>query len=158
MAILNLWSTSKLLLWPSWSYGRWIYNYLCNQCLSQITLWVRIPIRRGVLDKTLCDEVCQWPATGRWFLSIPVASTNKTEILLKIALNATNQTKPNRVMDLYSKVMKRLDIYVAIKLCYLSIELLCFHYFKHILLFNKKQLVRTQDSQLRNVFSNTYMN
>jgi len=20
----------------SWSYGRWIYNYLCNQCLSSI--------------------------------------------------------------------------------------------------------------------------
>ena len=31
-------------------------------------------------------------------------------------------------------------------------------YFKHILLFNKKQLDRTQVSQLRNVFSNTYMN
>ena len=23
-------------LW-SWSYGSWIYNYLCNQCLSQLT-------------------------------------------------------------------------------------------------------------------------
>jgi hypothetical protein len=33
----------------SWSYGSWMYNYLCNQCLSQITLWVRIPLRRGVL-------------------------------------------------------------------------------------------------------------
>jgi hypothetical protein len=31
-------------------------------------------------------------------------------------------------------------------------------YFKHILLFNKKQLDRTQVSQLRNVFSNTYIN
>jgi hypothetical protein len=29
------------------------------------------------------------------------------------------------------------------------------YYFKHILLFNKKQLDRTQVSQLRNVFSNT---
>ena len=27
----------------SWSlYGSWIYNYLCNQCLSPLTLWVRI--------------------------------------------------------------------------------------------------------------------
>jgi len=27
---------------PSWpcSYGSWIYNYLCNQCLSPLTLWV----------------------------------------------------------------------------------------------------------------------
>jgi len=21
---------------PSWSYGSWIYNYLCNQCLSSL--------------------------------------------------------------------------------------------------------------------------
>jgi hypothetical protein len=25
----------------SWSHGRWIYNYLCNQCLSPLKLWVR---------------------------------------------------------------------------------------------------------------------
>ena len=46
----------------SWSHGSWIYNYLCNQCLLPLTLWVRIPLRRGVLDTTLCDEVCQWLA------------------------------------------------------------------------------------------------
>jgi len=28
--------------WP-WSYGSWIYNYLCNQCLSPLMLWVRLP-------------------------------------------------------------------------------------------------------------------
>ena len=27
----------------SWSYGNWIYNCLCNQCLSPLKLWVRIP-------------------------------------------------------------------------------------------------------------------
>ena len=26
---------------PSWSYGSWIYIYLCNQCLSPLTLIVR---------------------------------------------------------------------------------------------------------------------
>jgi hypothetical protein len=26
------------------SYGSWIYNYLCNQCLSSLKLWVRIPL------------------------------------------------------------------------------------------------------------------
>jgi hypothetical protein len=26
-------------------------------------LSVRIPLRRGVLDTTLCDQVCQWLAT-----------------------------------------------------------------------------------------------
>jgi hypothetical protein len=25
-----------------WSYGSWIYNYLCNQCLSPLKLWVWI--------------------------------------------------------------------------------------------------------------------
>jgi hypothetical protein len=37
---------------------RWIYNYLFNQCLSQLKLCVRIPVRWSVLDITLCDEVC----------------------------------------------------------------------------------------------------
>jgi hypothetical protein len=36
-------------LW-SWSYGSWLYNYLCNRCLSPLTLWVRTPLSRGVLD------------------------------------------------------------------------------------------------------------
>jgi hypothetical protein len=71
----------------SWSYGRWIYNYLFNQCLTPLTLWVRIALRLGVLDTTLCDQVCQWFSPGT-----PVSSTNKTdhhditEILLKVAL------------------------------------------------------------------------
>ena len=67
--------------------------YLCNLCLSPLTLWVRIPLRRSVLDTTLCDKVCQWLVTGRWYSpGTPVSSTNKTEhhdiaeILLKGAL------------------------------------------------------------------------
>jgi hypothetical protein len=51
----------------------WIYNYLCNQCLSPLKLWVQIQLRRGVLDTTLCDN-CQWLARGRWFSQ--VSSTN----------------------------------------------------------------------------------
>ena len=83
----------------SWSFGSWIYNYLCNQCLSPLTLWVWIPLRRGVLDTTLCDKVCQCLTTVWWFSpGTPVSSTNKTnchditEILLKVALNTINQT------------------------------------------------------------------
>ena len=56
---------------------------------------VRIPLSPGVLDTTLCDKVCQWFATGRWFsLGTPVSPTNKNdrhdiaEILLKVALNS----------------------------------------------------------------------
>jgi hypothetical protein len=79
--------------WP-WSYGSWIYNFLCNQCLSPLMLWVWIPLRRGVLDTTLCNKVCQWLAAGQWFSQgTPVSSINKTdchdntEILLKVTLN-----------------------------------------------------------------------
>ena len=31
----------------SWSYGSWIYNCLCNQYLSPLTLWVRIPLLKA---------------------------------------------------------------------------------------------------------------
>ena len=47
--------------WP-WSYGSWIYKYLCHQCLSPLTLRVRFP--RGVLNTTLCDQVDQYLAAG----------------------------------------------------------------------------------------------
>ena len=63
----------------SWSYGSWIYTYLCNQCLSPLKLWVRAHSGWDVLDTTLCDKVYQWLATGRLFSSgTPVSSTNKT--------------------------------------------------------------------------------
>ena len=59
-------------------------------------LWVRISIRARCT--TLCDKVCQWLATGRWFSpGPPVSSINKTdrldiaEILLKVALNTIKQ-------------------------------------------------------------------
>jgi hypothetical protein len=58
-----------------WSYGSWVYNYTCNQCLSSLTLRVRILLKWGLLNTTLCDKVCHWLAAGRWFS--PVFSTNK---------------------------------------------------------------------------------
>ena len=77
-----------------WSYGSWINNYMCNQCLSPLTLWVRITlVKRCTI---LCDKVCQWLAAGRWFSL--VSSTNKTdchdlaEISLKVALNSITLT------------------------------------------------------------------
>jgi hypothetical protein len=80
--------------WP-WSFGSWIYNYLCNLCLSSLTLWVRIPLRARCT--TLCDKVCQWLTTGWWFSpGTTVSSTKKTdchditEILLKVAIKPTN--------------------------------------------------------------------
>jgi hypothetical protein len=65
----NLWHViPKGLLWP-WSYGSWIYNYLCNQCLSPLMVWVRISI--GARCTTSCDKVCQWLATDLWVLRFP---------------------------------------------------------------------------------------
>ena len=87
----------------SWSYGSWIYNYLCNQCLSPLMLW-------GV-QQTLCDKVCWWHATGLWFSqSPPVSSTNKTdrhditEILLKVALK---HHPTNKQTNKYNLICKR---------------------------------------------------
>jgi hypothetical protein len=82
--------------WP-WSYGNWIYNYLCSHCLSPLMLWARISIKARCT--TLCDKVCQWLAKGHWFSpGPPVSSINKTdrhditEILLKVVLNTITQT------------------------------------------------------------------
>jgi hypothetical protein len=36
--VVSYWKTLNCPLWP-WSYGSWIYNYLCNQCLSPLMLW-----------------------------------------------------------------------------------------------------------------------
>ena len=64
-----------------------------------LKLWDRISVRRDVLDTTLCDNVCQWLAAGRWFSPGTLVSfTNKTdshditEILLKVVLNTINLT------------------------------------------------------------------
>jgi hypothetical protein len=71
----------------------------CNnkgyQCLSPLKLY-EFELRSwwGVLDTTLCDKVCQWLETGRWFSpGTSVSSSNKTdrhditEILFNVALH-----------------------------------------------------------------------
>jgi hypothetical protein len=67
------------------------------KCLSPLMLWVRISIRARCTP--LCDKVCRWLATDRWFFpGPPVSSTNKTdrhditEILFKVSLNTIKQT------------------------------------------------------------------
>ena len=72
-------------------------RHLCrksNIISTGSTLWVRIRLRLGVLDITLCIKVCQWLAADQWFFpGILVSSSKKndchdiTEILLKVALN-----------------------------------------------------------------------
>jgi len=66
---------------------------------------VRFSIRAGCT--TLCNQVCQWLATGRWISpGPPVGSTNKTdchdiaEILLKVVLNTIIPNQTNNYFDL----------------------------------------------------------
>jgi hypothetical protein len=126
----------------SWSYGNWIYNYLCNQCLSPLKVWVRIPLMQDVLDTTLCDKVCQWLATGWWFSpDTLVSSTNKTDrqYNCNIVKSGVKHHKPNLYKSIYrcaarmSWFLQLSDIWmdhqfstsiyqwmVVYKLCYIS--------------------------------------
>jgi len=119
--VLHEISITYLKQLPSWLWwcGSCIYNYLCNQYLSPLKVnefesrsW------RCVLDTTICDEVCQWFATCRWFSpGTPVSSTNKTDrydlnvILLKVTLNIINQpTNLEAIASFLSE--SRLSLYV----------------------------------------------
>ena len=95
MQCIYLTRSTRITSW-SWSYGSWIFNYPCNQCLTGVVS-SNPRFRRGVLDTTLCDEV-----------GTAVSSTNKTdrqditEILLKVALNTitlTTSTRYDRVLS-----------------------------------------------------------
>ena len=86
------------LTWLSWQWYELTSYRLCRDLPMQ-----SVPILRwGVLHTTLCDKVCQWLATGRWFSpGTPVSFTNKTdchniaEILLKVALNTITNSRMN---------------------------------------------------------------
>ena len=113
--------------WP-WSYGSWIYNYLCNRCLSPLMLWVRISIRSRCT--TLCDKVCQWLATDRWFSpGSPISSTYKTDrhditvIMLQVALNSTKQNNlitflSNMYLVPYSNLF---ELFILVSFCILRV-------------------------------------
>ena len=93
----NLKRRSYIYVTPSDNSGRcgrdrmvvgFITTYICNKCLSPLTLWVWIPIRRGVLDTALCDKVCQ-----SLVFSPPIKLTATiTGILLKVMLNTITLT------------------------------------------------------------------
>jgi hypothetical protein len=101
----------------------WIYNYLCNQCLSPLMLWVRISIRARCT--TLCDKICQWLATDRWFFpGPPVSTTTKTGhditvILLKVALNTIEQTEYITTMTFLASHQLQSHSHVYILFCVL---------------------------------------
>ena len=91
----------------SWSYGSWINNYLCNQCLSPLKPWTIIPLMARCTWYNLCDEVCQYLATGWWFSpGTLVSSTSNTdrhyitEIWLKVPLNIITITLLEYILSL----------------------------------------------------------
>ena len=72
---------------------------LCRSLFVFCSFCLFLPLRRGLLDTTLCDEVCQWLATDQLVSpGTPVSSINKTdyhniaEILLKMALSTITLT------------------------------------------------------------------
>jgi len=106
----NKWSEDMYTFFPIWPTsfqrrdrrGHTVVGFTTIYAISAyhlLTLWVRIPLRRGVFDTILCDKVCQLFAVGLWFFSLlvlwfppPIKLTSITEILLKVALNTITLT------------------------------------------------------------------
>ena len=102
------------------SYGSWIYNYLCYQCLPPLKLWIRTLFMARCTRYKICDNVCQWLAAGQWTsLGTPVSSTIKTdchditEILMKVAFNTINKPYVPWVISLDFKSSLGFVLYAA---------------------------------------------
>jgi hypothetical protein len=58
--------------WESWFVCQYI-NWNLTFKIQMYLICFSNPLRRGVLDTTLCDKVCQWLTAGQWFsLGTPV--------------------------------------------------------------------------------------
>jgi hypothetical protein len=113
------WFLSQNIYWGlswSWSYGSWIYNYLCNQCLSPLQLWVRIPLRRSVLD-TLCDKVFQWLGTGRWFSPPIKLDCHDITVLLPVTyLESSSTAWITAVANVYTTESRIINVWYGVPL------------------------------------------
>jgi hypothetical protein len=81
--------TNVKMVAPSWawSYGSWIYNYICNQCLSSLMLWVRISIRPRCTTLYDFRQVGGFLRVFRFPPPIKPTTIDIAEILLKVAFN-----------------------------------------------------------------------
>ena len=117
-------------------YSNTLYLRLVYLCICIIT-------RYNITN--VCDKVCQWLATGRWFsLETPVSSTNKTdchditEILLKVELNTIILTLNAMYNDfqfdnwLHIYVMQ---VYVNTEQFLSILYINSFHYHKYFIIF-----------------------
>jgi hypothetical protein len=118
--------------WP-WSHGSWIYNYLCNQCLSPLMLcsnldlgevyniiWSSLSV---TCDRSMVSPVSSIKKTDRHDILV-------TEILLKVALNTIKQTVCRRILPTESTFAYN-SILIYIYPWYIKIiefNKLCFYY------------------------------
>ena len=110
-------------MWNFKMHVSWIY-YLCNQCLSPLMLWVRVSF--SARCTTLCDKVCQWLATGKWFSPDPLKQNKQT-----IKINIPSQAFEAKALSIDFRALKSLTW--KNKLFFLSLPI-AFNSFKSILL------------------------
>jgi hypothetical protein len=86
---------------PPGLYTVWLWTVHCILYVAN-RAFVFMYNAAVIFDTILCDKVCQWLVTARWFsLGTPVSSTNKTdchniaEVLLKVALSTINLDRIN---------------------------------------------------------------
>jgi hypothetical protein len=71
----------------SWSYGSWSYNYLWNQCISPLKLWVRIPLMAR------CTRSNMWPTTIRSRPRRPLAMFGISKLFISKFICCNNKFK-----------------------------------------------------------------
>ena len=81
-------------IWQLWSYGSWIYNYLCNRWLSPLKLWVRIPLMAECTwYNIMWESLLVTCGISVVYLCTSVCSANKAErhdiaeVVLQVTLN-----------------------------------------------------------------------
>jgi hypothetical protein len=85
---------------PSWSHGSWIYNYLCNQCLSPLTLWVRNLFmarcpRYNIMWQSL-SVTCDRMMVFFWVLRFPLPIKLSTRYSWNIVESGVKDNKQNK--------------------------------------------------------------
>ena len=109
MILLRSLSVFLIFKGSSWSrsYVCWMLQLpICNQCLSPRTLWVQIPLRRGVLDTPLCDKVYQWLATGQWL--VPATPDSSIDMAWRRQMEITQTSRNTCLLNNWNRHQLRI--------------------------------------------------
>ena len=124
----------------------YVFDEKVQHLEGTVMLWARILIRGSCT--TLCDNICQWLATGLWLSTgPPVSSTNKTdrhditEIFLKVALNTIKQTNINNCISGYWKPVFFLRMY---KNCGIDLQAHGIDFYPALILFEQANYIEFQ--------------